>query len=334
MSIDAHKNFAYSTVATAPSPALSGTSLVVFAGDGTKFPAVAFNAVVWPAGVLPLTTNAEIVRVTVIATDTFTITRASEGPTGARTILAGDQIAACITAKTLTDIETAFAALASPAFTGTPTAPTAAPGTNTTQLATTAFVTAAQALDAPLASPAFTGGPTAPTPTAGNNTTALATTAFVQTALPVKPMLVLNRQAGAVANGTTVETTLKTFALAAGQLAVNGDTIRLEASGVRAANTNSVTLRFYFGATVVMLQVDTTAAHLIWRAWAEITRTGATAQIACGSFDSQVSGELLTDTAPAETLSGAITVKLTGQSAVQSSDVTAKNWVVLFLPNA
>lgn len=36
-----------------------------------------------------------------------------------------------------------FAASASPAFTGTPTAPTAAPGTNTTQIATTAFVTAA-----------------------------------------------------------------------------------------------------------------------------------------------------------------------------------------------
>jgi hypothetical protein len=34
------------------------------------------------------------------------------------------------------------AALASPAFTGVPTAPTAAPGTNTTQLATTAFVIA------------------------------------------------------------------------------------------------------------------------------------------------------------------------------------------------
>jgi hypothetical protein len=35
-----------------------------------------------------------------------------------------------------------LAYLASPAFSGTPTAPTAAPGTNTTQLATTAFVTA------------------------------------------------------------------------------------------------------------------------------------------------------------------------------------------------
>ena len=39
----------------------------------------------------------------------------------------------------------------SPAFTGTPTAPTAAPGTNTTQIATTAFVTAA-------AVPAFPSG--------------------------------------------------------------------------------------------------------------------------------------------------------------------------------
>lgn len=39
--------------------------------------------------------------------------------------------------------DTTRAALASPAFTGTPTAPTATAGTNTTQIATTAFVTAA-----------------------------------------------------------------------------------------------------------------------------------------------------------------------------------------------
>jgi hypothetical protein len=43
---------------------------------------------------------------------------------------------------------------------------------------TTADVTGAGG--APLASPALTGTPTAPTPTAGNNTTALATTSFVQ----------------------------------------------------------------------------------------------------------------------------------------------------------
>ncbi len=96
------KNFAYSTVLTAPTPAASGTSLVVQGGDGTKFPTVPFNATVWPVGVQPTTTNAEIVRVTAISTDTFTITRTQES-TSARTIVVGDQIAATITAKALTD---------------------------------------------------------------------------------------------------------------------------------------------------------------------------------------------------------------------------------------
>lgn len=101
---DAHKNFAYSTVATAPSPATSGTSLVVATGTGTNFPAAPFNAVVCPAGAQPTLANAEIVRVTNIATDTFTITRAQEG-SSARTIVVGDQIFCAITAKTLTDVE-------------------------------------------------------------------------------------------------------------------------------------------------------------------------------------------------------------------------------------
>lgn len=103
-----------------------------------------------------------------------------------------------------------FAVKASPAFTGTPTAPTAAANTNTTQIATTAFVlgqanstagtiamNGTQAAGtsnlyaradhvhptdtsrAPLASPTFTGTPAAPTAAADTNTTQLATTAFV-----------------------------------------------------------------------------------------------------------------------------------------------------------
>jgi len=113
-----------------------------------------------------------------------------------------------------------YAPLASPALTGTPTAPTQSPGDNTTNIATTAFVTAAvvagggaspsnanPGMDgtaapgtsalysrgdhihptdtsrAPLASPALTGSPTAPTATAGTNSTVLATTAFVVTAI-------------------------------------------------------------------------------------------------------------------------------------------------------
>src|SRR3990167_2218463 len=106
---DAHKNFAYSTVLTAPSPADSGTSLVVQSGDGTKFPTVPFNATIWPVSAQPTTANAEIVRVTNIATDTFTITRTQES-TSARTVVVGDQIAATITALTLTDVEGVAAA--------------------------------------------------------------------------------------------------------------------------------------------------------------------------------------------------------------------------------
>lgn len=98
--------------------------------------------------------------------------------------------------------------LDSPAFTGTPSAPTAAADTSTTQLATTAFVTGQAGTStpltagtatagtskkfaradhrhgtdtsrAPLASPSLTGTPTAPTASVGTNTTQIATTAFV-----------------------------------------------------------------------------------------------------------------------------------------------------------
>jgi hypothetical protein len=94
---DARKNFAYSTVATAPSPASSGTSLVVAASDGAKFPTAPFNATIWPVGAQPTTANAEIVRVTAVATDTLTITRAQES-SSARTVVVGDQIAETVTA--------------------------------------------------------------------------------------------------------------------------------------------------------------------------------------------------------------------------------------------
>jgi hypothetical protein len=97
------KNFAYTTVGTAPSPASSGTSLVV--ADGTVFPAVPFNATIWPTSTQPLSSNAEIVTVTNIATNTLTITRAQEG-TSARTVVAGDQIAQTVTNAMLDEMLT------------------------------------------------------------------------------------------------------------------------------------------------------------------------------------------------------------------------------------
>lgn len=113
--------------------------------------------------------------------------------------------------------DTSRAPIANPTFTGVPAAPTAVAGTNTTQLATTAFVATAisttiagtitplmnaiaavgtsskfaredhvhptDTTRASINSPFFTGVPQAPTAAAGTNTTQLATCAFVTAAI-------------------------------------------------------------------------------------------------------------------------------------------------------
>ena len=135
------------------------------------------------------------------------------GRTGAVTLVKGDVDLGSVdnTADTAKPVSTAQqtalnlkANLASPALTGTPTAPTQTAGNNSTRIATTAFATTALNLKANLASPTFTGTPTLPTGTiattqsAGNNTTAIATTAFATTALNLKANIrgAVNAQTG------------------------------------------------------------------------------------------------------------------------------------------
>jgi hypothetical protein len=85
------KDFATSLVATAPSPATSGTSLVVTAGHGARFPAATFWATIHPADELPTLDNGELVSVTAVSTDTFTIVRA-QGDTTAKSVAVGWRI--------------------------------------------------------------------------------------------------------------------------------------------------------------------------------------------------------------------------------------------------
>ena len=110
MALDPVKNFAISRVATAPSPADSGTTLVVETGDGALFPdpssSGAYNVVIYPNGEQPTSTNAEIVRVTARTSDTMTIDREEEG-TSARTVAEGDIVMLAITAKMVSDLSTA-----------------------------------------------------------------------------------------------------------------------------------------------------------------------------------------------------------------------------------
>ncbi len=130
----------------------------------------------------------------------------SEGGTG---------VSASTDAGLLADL--GAAPLASPALSGTPTAPTASPLTDDTQVATTGYADAAiaveksraeaaEALLAPLASPALTGSPTAPTQTTGDDSTKLATTAFVTTAVTDAPYVPVSDLPLSLANGGTGQT--------------------------------------------------------------------------------------------------------------------------------
>lgn len=120
------------------------------------------------------------------------------------------------------DPHTQYAPKASPAFTGTPTAPTQAKTDNSTKLATTAHVKSVVADYAPLSSPALTGKPTAPTAAQTANDTQLANTAFVKAAIAAlvasspEALDTLNELAAALGNDPNFATTM-TNALAGKQ---------------------------------------------------------------------------------------------------------------------
>ena len=180
-----------------------------------------------------------------------------------------------------TNIATAVnskADVASPTFTGTPSAPTAAAGTNTTQLATTAYVynlvgglTATPAelnvLDgitattaelnyvdgvtsniqtqlndkAALASPALTGTPTAPTATSGSNTTQIATTAFVTAAV----------------GSTSTDLVLDTSPQLGGNLASNGSDIEMADNDKIKLGTSSDLEMYHNGTDTIIADTGT-----------------------------------------------------------------------------
>lgn len=173
---------------------------------------------------------------------------------GAVTLAKADVTGTSLAATDLTDTAL-LARLASPTFTGTPAAPTATLGDNTTKLATTAFVIANAtgatgvtsfntrtgtvtltkadvtgtslaatdltdtALLARLASPALTGNPTAPTQAGGDNSTKLATTAFVTAATSGTGAGVARVTADVTNAGTTMaNVTGLSFAIAASDI--------------------------------------------------------------------------------------------------------------------
>lgn len=107
MAFDSHANLAHSSVAVAPSPGLSGTTLTLAAGEGARFPAANFPIIIYPTGSAPLATVTEIGYCTSRTGDVLTFTRTAEAGGINRDIQVGDIVVAAITKKTITDIEAA-----------------------------------------------------------------------------------------------------------------------------------------------------------------------------------------------------------------------------------
>lgn len=196
-----------------------------------------------------------------------------------------------------------LAYLSSPAFTGTPTAPTAAVDTNTTQLATTAFVlgqagsltpvmngTAAVGVStrysrqdhvhpsdtsrSPTASPTFTGTVTIPTVIAGDNSSKAASTAYVATA-------VANDDNNTVLTGITTIASIKG---GAATLPVNVPNGLVATFGAPVGVANYLT--FTSGAPCIIASTgsDPDASLLLQAKGPGFVTTGSRLQIAAG-FD-------------------------------------------------
>lgn len=131
-------------------------------------------------------------------------------------------------------------------------------------------------------------------------------------------------------NVDTSETNLITYSLPANTLRVNRQGLRITIVGGTAANGNTKTIKAYFGTTNTTSFSSTYNAQ-DWKIVIEVWRTGAATQIA--SSARFIAGGLgIAASAPTETLSGAITIRVTGQSGTASADVTARAMSVEWLP--
>jgi hypothetical protein len=100
MAIDIFRNLAYGGVQLPPVPPTVGTTLTMQTGHSARFPAPPFTASIWPIGLPADPMNCELVRVTAISGEQWTIVRRAEG-TNSRAIEINDQVAQAMTKATL-----------------------------------------------------------------------------------------------------------------------------------------------------------------------------------------------------------------------------------------
>ena len=134
---------------------------------------------------------------------------------------------------------------------------------DTSALATKSYVDTADALKAALASPAFTGTPTAPTAAAGTNTTQVATTAFVGTAVSnlvasaPAALDTLNELAAALGSDANFSTTMTNA------LALKASKAELSAATIASFNTKTTSYTPVLSDEGNIIEMDSASANSV-----------------------------------------------------------------------
>jgi len=148
------------------------------------------------------------------------------------------------------------------------------------------------------------------------------------------PGILIFASDNAVSNAAGELATLISFTLPGGTLANDGDMLVIEASTTQANDTDLKLSAITFGGTVVSSRSGVADQNLPRTLRCTIMRTGATTQISDGFCMANGAAVTISHAAPAETLSGNITIALKGQNQTDTTtpSVTSRHLAVWYFP--
>lgn len=144
---------------------------------------------------------------------------------------------------------------------------------------------------------------------------------------------VIHNDVTPVGNVNAGEDDLMSFSVVGATLNIDKQAMRWRAWGTTAANVNAKNIKCYFGATVLVTTGALSFNGASWEAEGVVLRTAAATQTA--NATTATSSALLPitvlTTTPAETLSGAVTMKCTGEG-VATNDIVQNGYEIEWLP--
>ena len=146
---------------------------------------------------------------------------------------------------------------------------------------------------------------------------------------------VMYKSITAVGNITSGTDDLMSYSMLANSMAVNANVIRVTVAGTTAGNGNTKTIIFQFGGTSLTINPTTTAPNgSYWYLQAYVYRTGAATQyLTYQAFVNATMEANSGNTTPAEDTTGAIVIKVTGNSGSSATDDVVQRMMLIEYAN-